>query len=154
MSAPALISWDARTHIQSEKSSDWYWSVGIITLAIAAVCLILGQVIPAIFVVVASVTLVLHASKAPLIAHYEINDRGIVIDDTLYPFVSLESFWITHDQEPARLLVKSRKVFMPLIVIMIEGVEVEDVRQVMLKYIAETEHREPFLQHVLEGLGF
>lgn len=154
MSAPALISWDARTHIHTEKTSDWYWSVGIITFAIAAVCIILSQIITGIFVIVAAVALVLHASRMPPVVHYEINDRGLIVDDTLYPFVSLESFWVTHDQEPPRLLIKSRKTFMPLIVILVENVEAEDVRQIMLKYIAETEHRETFLKHLLEGFGF
>lgn len=154
MATPALISWDAPEHIHLEKRPDWYWSVGIITLALAAVCFIFSQIILGIMVIVAAAVLVLHASKPPKTVHCEINDRGIVVDSILYPFVSLESFWVPHDLEPARILIKSRQTFMFLIVIYIEDIDPEDVRQVMLKYIAETEHREPFLKHLLERLGF
>jgi hypothetical protein len=154
MATEPLIAWQAPAHIHTEKKTDWHWAVGIITLALAGVAFIFGEVIVGIFVIVAAVALTLHASHHPKIISYEINDRGILADDTLYPFVSLDSFWIPHDYVPARLLIKSRKVFMPLIVIYIEEVDPEKVREVMLKYIAETEHHEPFLKHLLERLGF
>lgn len=137
-----------------EKGQDWYWAVGIITLAIAVVCFIFGNIIPGIFVVVAAVALVVHASHPPKLVEYSINDRGIVADGTLYPFLSLDSFCIPDDEHPAKILLKSRKVFMPLIVIFIDEVDPEIVREVLLKYIAETEHREPILKKILERFGF
>ena len=154
MATEALISWTAPAHFYVEKRPDWYWAVGIITLAIAAVCGIFGQIITGIFVVVAAVALVLHASRPPKRIHCEINDRGIIIDKTLYPFLTLDSFWIPHDEVPHKLLLKSNKLIMPLIVIYIDDVDPEEIREILLKYIAETEHHEPFLKHVLEGLGF
>jgi hypothetical protein len=154
MANETLISWNAPAHFYVDKRPDWYWAVGIITLAIAAVCLIFGQIITGIFVVVAAVALVLHASKPPRHIYCKVNDRGIVIDGVLYPFLTLESFWIPHDIVPPKIIIKSHKTFMPFIVIFIEEVDPEQVREIMLKYIAETEHREPFLKHLLEGLGF
>lgn len=149
-----IISWKAPEHLHVEKSQDWYWAVGIITLALAAVAFIFGNIISGIFVLVAAVALVLHASKPPRILYHEVNDRGIVVNDILYPFVSLESFWMPHDHLPAKLIVKSRKTFMPYIIIFIDEIDPEDVRNVMLKYIAETEHHEPLLKHLLERFGF
>ena len=154
MATPAIISWKAPAHIHLEKRTDWYWSVGIITLTLAAVCFIFAQVILGILIIVAAAVLVLHASRPPRTIDCEINDRGIVLDSVLYPFVSLESFWVPHDINPPRLYVKSRKTFMFLIVILIDEVDPEDIREVMLKYIAETEHHEPFLKHLLDWLGF
>ena len=154
MATEALISWDAPAHFYVDKKPDWFWAVGIITLAIAVVCLLFGEIITGIFVVVAGTALVLHASRPPQRVHFEINDRGIMVDSMLYPFLTLESFWIPHDQTPPKLIVKSHKVFMPLLVFYIEGVDPERVREIMLTYIAETEHREPFLKHMLEAFGF
>ena len=154
MAIESLISWNAPSHVHTTKSPDWYWTVGIITLALAIVCFIFGQAIAGIFIIVAVLTLVLHGSKPPKIIRCEINDRGVIVDDTLYPFLALESFWIDHDGEPVKLLIKSRKVFMPLIVVLIEGVDREKVREVLLRYIAETQHHEQFLRHVIEGFGF
>jgi hypothetical protein len=154
MASEALISWNAPAHLYVEKKPDWYWAVGIITLALAVISFLFGEFITGLFIIVAALALVIHASRPPHIIEYQINDRGIASDNTLYPFVSLDSFWIPHDELPPKILLKSRKLFMPLIVIYIDEVDPEAVREVMLKYIAETEHREPFLKGLLEWLGF
>lgn len=154
MATEALISWNAPEHSYVEKRPDWFWAVGIVTLTLSAVCFILGSVIPGIFVVVAAVALVLHASHPPRTIYHEVNDRGVVIDNVLYPFLTLESFWIPHNEAIPRIIIKSRKMFMPFIIIFIEEVDPESVREVMLRYITETEHHEPLLKHLIEWFGF
>ena len=154
MATEALISWHAPAHYYVEKKPDWYWVVGILTLAVAVVCFIFLQIIPGIFVIVAAVALVLHASHPPKRVYCEINDRGIIVDKVLYPFLTIDSFWIPHDEFPHKLILRSRKLFMPLIIIYVDEVDPESVREVLLKYIAETEHHEPFLKHLLDGFGF
>ena len=154
MATEALISWNAPAHLYTEKRPDWYWTVGIITVALAVAAFIFGEVITGIFVIVAAAALVLHASKPPAIVACEVNDRGVMFGNILYPFLSLDSFCIPHDEFPSKIILKSRKLFMPLIVIYIDEADPEDVRAILLRYIAETEHHEPFLKLVLERLGF
>ena len=155
MATEALISWNAPSHFYVEKSSDWYWSVGIITIALAVVAFIFGEVIGGILILVASAALVIHASHPPRQIYCEINDRGIMLDKVLYPFLSLDSFWVPHDELPAKIILKSSKTFMPLIVIYIaEDIDPENIREILLRYIAETEHNEPFLKRLLEKFGF
>ncbi|MEN9912695.1 MAG: hypothetical protein RLY66_103 [Candidatus Parcubacteria bacterium] len=154
MATDPLISWTAPEHFYIEKKPDWYWAVGVVTLAMAAVAFIFGNTITGIFVITAAVALVLHASRPPRFITYGITDRGIVADDVLYPFLSLESFWIPHDEFPHKLIIKSRKTFMSLIVIYLDEIDPEKVREIMLSYIAETEHRESVIKHILERLGF
>jgi len=77
-----------------------------------------------------------------------------MIGETLFPFLSLESFWIPHDHFPPKLLIKSHKTLMPFFEIYIDDVDPEEVREILLKYIAETEHHESILKHLLERLGF
>ena len=108
MATEALISWNAPAHFYVEKKPDWFWVVGIITLALSAVALIFGQIITGIFIIVAAVALVLHASRPPKRVYCEVNDRGIIFDNTLYPFLTLDSFWIPHDEiNKPKLILKS-----------------------------------------------
>jgi len=149
-----LISWDAPEHIHIEKNNDWYWAVGIITITAAVLAIIFNNLIFAILILVSAFALTVHAAKKPRIFHYEINDRGIMVNDILYPFLSLESFWISAYENPPKVLVKSHKTFMPYLSIYIEEVDPEKVRDILLNYIAETEHQEPISQKILENLGF
>ena len=149
-----LLEWDAPEHHHTEKNNDWFWAVGIITLTAAALAFIFGNVIFGILIIVGVFALVIHSVKKPHIVHVEINDRGIVVDRILYPFLTLESFWIDPHEHPPKILIKSAKMFMPFITLHIEEVDREKVRDLLLNYIAETEHREPFSQKILERLGF
>ena len=149
-----IIGWNAPEHYYYEKSSDWYWAVGIIAATAAALAFIFGQVMFGIFIIVATIALCLHAGMRPRIVRYEINDRGLAINDVLYPFLTLESFWIDTLHPEPKILLKSSKMFMTYISVPIEEVDPEDVRTILLRYIAETEHVEPFSQKLLEVLGF
>ena len=149
-----LIAWDAPEHIHTEKNSDWYWAVGIITITASVLAIMFSNIIFGILILVSAFALIVHASQKPRIFHYEINDRGVMINDILYPFLTLESFWINaHDAQP-KILIKSHKTFMPYITIYIEDVDPEKVRDTLLNYIAETEHQEPLSQKLLEVMGF
>ena len=149
-----LISWDTPEHHHTEKNNDWYWAVGIITLTAAALAFIFGDVIFGILIIVGVFALLVHASRTPRIIHIEINDRGIIIDNILYPFLTLESFWIDAHEQPSKIILKSAKIFMPYITVQIADADKEKIREILLNYIAETEHQEPVSQKILERLGF
>lgn len=149
-----LIEWDAPGHIYTEKNNDWYWAVGIITLTAAALSFILGNVIFGLLIIIGVFALVIHSSRKPAIVHVVINDRGIVINDILYPFLTIESFWIDVHEHPSKVLLKSTKTFMPFISVYIDEVDPDHVREILLNYIAETEHHEPVTQKILERFGF
>ena len=149
-----IIEWNAPEHYYYKRSADWYWAVGIVAITCAALAFIFGNVIFGILILVAAFALSIHAANPPRIVRYQINDRGIVIDDTLYPFLTLDSFWIDHLHHEPKILLKSLKFFMPFISVPIAEVDPEDVRTVLLKYIAETEHIEPLSLRILELMGF
>lgn len=150
----SLISWKAPEHFHTEKNNDWYWAVAIITITLASLAFIFKNFMFGIFIIIGAFALMIQASKKPRIINYEINDRGIIIDGVLYPFLSLESFWIDSNEQPSKIIIKSHKLFMPYITINIEEVDPEKVREILLNYIAETEHVEPISQKIMERFGF
>ncbi len=150
----ALIEWQGTVHKSKKNSTDWYWSIGIIITTIAIISFLMNSVIFGIFIIVSGVTLVLLSKSETQVSTFSINDTGIIIDDVLYPFVSLDSFWITNDPFEPKLLVKSRKMMVPLLIMPIEGVHPADVKQVMQIYIAEQEIAEPFGRKFLDLIGF
>lgn len=150
-----LIAWQAPEHRIAPKTSDWYWAVGIIVFTGAALAFIFGQVIFGILIIVAAVALVLHASAPARDIRAEVSDRGIVVGKTFYPFLHLDSFWIDPHEFPSQILLKSARPFMPYIRVPIaDDIEAEEVRQILLRYIAEAEHEEPLTLKLMERLGF
>ena len=148
------IRWQAFEYSHREKSSDWFWAVGIIAVASAATAIIFNNILFALLILVGVFTVCLYAARKPLRVNFEINEKGILVGKVEYPYSSLESFWVEENIGAPKLLVKSNKVIMPFIVLPIEEVEPVNVREYLSAYLREEEHQEPLLQHLLEYLGF
>lgn len=152
------ISWEAYEHIHEPKDADWFWALWVISIAIAGASIIFGNYIFAILVIVGAVTLHIHAHHLPRTVTFELNEKGVRIDKTFYPYKTLESFDVeTHETEIgtfAKLYIKSKKTFMPLIAIPIAEVHPEDVRDYLSLFLEEEEHHEGPGEKLLEWLGF
>ncbi len=148
------ISWQTFEYLHTEKTNDWYWIVGIVTISIAVVSIILNNVIFAILIIISSFTLSLFASRKPDIVPVTLDHLGVTFGRTHYAYSNLESFWVeTRDGYP-RLLLKSQKIFMPFVVIHTEEENPEEIRSVLRQHLKEEEHSEPLLEKVLIYLGF
>src|SRR3989344_7467453 len=143
------ISWNTVEYHHTEKTADWYWIVGIITVSIALISIILNNIIFAILIIVSSFTLSLFASKKPETVVVEINASGVTFGKTHYPYKNLDSFWVETREIQPKIILKSKKLFMPFIIIFIEDIPHEKVRETLLRHLPEEEHVEPFLEKLL-----
>ena len=153
------LEWKTIEHHHEEKSSDWFWILGIISLATAILAVYFGNILFAIVILLSTFTIVLFIHTKHQEIDVSINKKGIRIDKILYPYTNLESFWIDEEEEfdhvQTQLLVKSQKVLQPLIIIPIpDEVDLEDLKNYLLSYIDEEEMKEPFFNHLMEFLGF
>ena len=150
-----IMEWEAPEHEHKERSSDWFWVAGIITVAIVFVSIIVGNIIFGILVLVSSVSLLMFINRKPENLHLVLNDHGVQRDNVFYPFETLESFWIDVEHPHNKIIIKSKKVLMPLIVVPIsENVDLEIMREVLSKNLIEEYHSLPLLEKLLEYLGF
>jgi hypothetical protein len=151
------ISWQALDHIQDPKSSDWFWIVGIVAISIAVLAVFFGNILFALLIILAAFSSFMIANDAPQIIDFEINRQGVKVGDTVYPYSTLDSFYVIDEDgwDRDRILIKSKKLFMPLIVMPIGNeVSPDGVRDYLLDYLDEEELEEPMSQRFLEILGF
>jgi hypothetical protein len=149
------ISWRALEYKRKEKTADWYWAVILIALAIVVTSIIIHNVFFAILVTISTVILLSFSIVAPRSVEISINQKGITVEKERYPFATLESFWIdTTDEENQKILLKSKKLIMPLIIIPLEEHNHLDVREFLLQYLPEAEIHEPLSKKIMERLGF
>ncbi len=148
------ISWSTVEYFHTEKTNDWYWIVGMITISIAIISVILNNVIFAILILVSSFTLTIFASKRPDIVSVTLDKSGVTFGRNRYSYSNIESFWIeTRDSYP-RILLKTKKFLMPFIIIHTEDEDPEQIKEFLSKYLPEEENSEPLLEKVLLYLGF
>ncbi len=148
------ISWQAPEYIHREKTTDWYWIVAIVTISVALISVIFGNLIFAILIIISSFALSLFAGRKPHVIDMEINNVGITVGKAHHPYGLLDSFWIeTRDKHP-RIILKSNKTFSTLITVLIDENHAEEIRAKLGEHLPEEEHTEPVLEKLLIYLGF
>lgn len=148
------LEWEALEHHHEEKSNDWFWAVGIISLSIAVTAIIFQNVLFGVLILIGAFSIILHSTRHPKTHKITIDQRGVTIDKFHYPYKSLGSFWINEQENPPVLLLKSQRFFLPLVVLRLEGIHPDDVREYLKETLYEDEMHEPLLQKVAEYFGF
>lgn len=149
------VNWEAYEHNPSERGSDWYWILGIVTISITVAAILLGNVLFGILALVAGLVTALHANREPRIVEYGVTARGVQIDEKLYPYSTLDVFFID-EEDPAgpQLLIRSQKLLMPLIAIPLPLEYVDEIDEIVASRLPEEYLEEPFANKLLDFLGF
>lgn len=150
-----VLEWDAHAYEHKERSTDWYWAVGITTVGLVLAAVILGNILFGLLILVSAVSLSLFINRPPETIHIAINGAGVRRDNVMYPFETLAAFWIDLDHPHKKILLRSQKKFMPLIIIPIsEEVNTEKLHTHLSTKLIEEYHSLPFVEKVLEYVGF
>jgi len=148
------FSWEAPEYFHRQKTADWFWSFGIVTVTLIVISVVYANILFAIFIGIAALTLAIFAHRTPRNVEVTISPRGVTLEKTLYHYTQLESFWIRENDPHPKILIKSKKILMPYIVIPLGDIHPEDVRDYLIQFMEEEEQHESISQQVIEYLGF
>jgi hypothetical protein len=85
---------------------------------------------------------------------FEVSTRGIRTGDSFYPYTTLESFCIDSDHRHGpHLLVKSKQLLMPLIIMPIPEEYLEEIDAIIAPRLHDEHLEEPLSQRILEAVG-
>jgi len=150
------IIWQSYEFDYKEKTSDWFWAVAIITLSLSAIAIIYNNILFSVFILIAGFTLFSLSKKTPTLIDFEINRKGVKIEETLYPFGHIKSFWVEDDGFTApKLILKTQKLITPIIVLPIntDFINHDDIRNLLVKSVTEEKLHQPLSYRLSEILG-
>ena len=151
---PFRIEWDAHEYEHKERSSDWFWAVGIISISISVASVIFGNIIFAILILLSAFSLALFINRPPENVHVVITERGITKDKIHYPYSTLDSYWLDSDHPHPKILLRSDKMFMPIIRVPIGDTDPIELDELLTQFLPEKYHSLPLVEKILEYLGF
>lgn len=154
MANKVLFSFKAPEYLDKERSSDWFWAVGIISSAIIVTSILFNNILLAVFLIITTTIIFVYAKRKPEIITVEITENGVRIGKNMYPYSSLQAFWINDYDFFSNLLLKSSSVINPIISIPLIKTDQEKIREVLQEYLHEKEIIEPLSQKLMEYLGF
>ncbi len=156
------ITWHVLTHEHRDHSTDWFWSLGLLAIGGAALCVYFGNVLFAIILLLGAGSIAFLALRGPREHMVKLDTRGITLDGTLYPYRTIQSFWVEEyrdeDGNPgereAKLFLTTTGLLAPYITIALDSPEhAGSVREYLKRYVTEEEQWPHFGEHVAEILG-
>lgn len=113
--AGRTVRWQAQEYISADKNPLWY--VGLFIAVVAAIALDILFLktfftVSVLAIVMAVVLIVMHVRPARMI-HYELNSKGLVIDERLFPLDEYKSFGVAHDGKENSIYLMPIKRFRP-----------------------------------------
>jgi len=149
------IEWVAPEYEFHKKSPDWFWTLGIITLALFLSTILLHSFLFGFLILLAGFSLALYGARRPNIVSFKISTRGIHIGSRIYSYENLKCFWV--DYEPPykkELIVESKKTFMPHINIILGDADPIKIRNYLLQFLREEKIEESLTSAIARVLGF
>jgi hypothetical protein len=148
------LGWTALEYEEKNRSTDWFWALGIIIVAGSIASIIFANYFFAALLIISGVLLGFFAIKKPETVPYELNNKGLKIKSRLYPYEKIKAFYVQTENKPL-LFIKSERFFMPIISIPIEYGHANSIRNVMLsKEVLEEKMAEHPYEKIMEYLGF
>ena len=148
------ISWEAPSfHYNPQKG---YLSLLIVALLTGAVALLIfkGDTLTSIFLILSSLVLFLYGNQKPIISKIKIDQSGILVDDRMYYYKDLKSFWIDYNPGGLReLSMESTKWYMPYIKVLLNEQNPIEVRSLVINFLPEQEHENSLADYIGRKLG-
>lgn len=148
------ITWQAPEYVYHEKSTNWYWILGIIALTAIIIGFLLSNILFSIFSLIAGLAVALFSAKKPEVFEYQVNEQGLRINNKLYPYPTLDIFWVDDETGDTILIAESKKPLVPQIVIPVEGIPSAELRDFLRDYLPEEYIERPWAQVIMERIGF
>lgn len=107
------ISWEAPEHKEDIKGNDWFWALGVIVLTGSIIAIIYANYFFAGILILGGIMLGLTVNKKPEMMYYELNKKGLRVNNELYPYERISEFGI-YEHKPV-LAVRTERLMFPII---------------------------------------
>jgi hypothetical protein len=155
------INWSMLEYEEKERHPDWFWALGVVVVAVTITSIIFANYFFAIFWIIAGLLMGYIAIKKPNIVLYELNEKGLKINNRIYLFENIKAFWVQktltdkgETMKPA-LFIKSERLLVPVFSVPLEENDLEEIHNIMITHnVPEEEMKEHPSEKIMEALGF
>jgi hypothetical protein len=147
--------WDALEYEHQEKSTDWYWALGIAIVVGTILCIISHNYLLAVLLVFGGFMIGYYADDKARHVHIELSDRGVKIDNDLYIYESMGHFWMYTDHKNRNriTIITGRKIMPQTTLTLPETIPATEIRDYLLQFLEEKEIKPSIIDLLSESIG-
>lgn len=154
MEKPVIIAeWQGLEGEFVPKSSNWYWTVGILSLGSAVAALIAGNFLFSVVLLLSGFTVSLVGSRRPAMHTFRITDRGVHVSTQIFPWANIQKFAIK-EEEPRKLLFELKEGLVRIMTIPLMDTDRTLVRtEFKNRNVEEVERLDSLASHLADWMG-
>ncbi len=141
-----LAGWQIPEFHKHDRNRWWYIGAGLLVLALLIYALADQNYFFAVVTIFVAIIVAFHEVKEPRQVFFGVSNKGLVLEDTFFPFQNIERFWIVTHPEDAIVYVDFTNVVRPRIAVPMAREGIDDVRALLAFYIEHDpeEQKMPF----------
>ena len=149
------IKWSAPEYAHKERSVDWFWTIGLITIIGAGIALWMSDYLFGFFILTAGASLILFNYREPHEIEFKIETNGMTINNVKYQWKELKGFNIKNkdEEEYDKLLIETSKKFIPIFTILLPKESTDEVKEALTKIIPRLDLEESQSVQFLDKIG-
>lgn len=150
-----LFNWEGTEHDHLEKTTDWYWGLGIVIVTGIIIAILSKNYLFAIILAIGGIMLGLYANDKPHVISIEVSEHGIKFNNDMYTFETIKSFWIYTDvTDTNRIIIETGRTILPQRIVSIPAtVPILEMRKYLLRFIEEKETKKKLIDVFSDSLG-
>ena len=149
------IEWSAPEYNHKKHTNDWFWTIGLITFLGIIITIWTKNYLFSVFLLTAGASLILFTLRNPQEIKFTIETEGLTFGRTTFNWEDIKGFNIKKGSPHAKLLLETKKYFLPIYTIPMPENMKEEVKESLSKKlpVIETLNESPSMQF-MEKLGF
>jgi hypothetical protein len=137
----ALLHWQAPEFNVHSRNWIYYLITAIAFLAVVAYSIYFRDWFIIVIAVVLAGFFYWYPTLKPRIANYKISQLGFYVNDRIYQYSEIHSFWILVNQKENKLNIIFNKKYLPQLSILLDKIDPLTAKTILGKYIPEQENR-------------
>jgi hypothetical protein len=150
-----FLSWEASEYVVYKKTVGWYIGFGILLAFLLFTAFIMQSLLTGIVFLLGGILIFVHSERPAKTISYDIRSSGVHMGKEFYLFRELEAFNVVERGDGVYMLLKSKRLLLPLIHIPLGDVDHEEVVRVMSEKIPQDpDFVEPLADVIAHWAGF
>lgn len=136
-----LLEWQAKEFEHYDRSSGWYFTLFAVGLLLIAYEIYLRDWFGAITLLILAAFVYFFSKMKPRVINVVITDKAIEADRARFTYNNIRTFWISEFEGLRSLHFETTAYLNRFITIMLDDQNPDEVREVLKRFLPETEER-------------
>jgi len=151
----SLLSWKTQEFEQQKKGPMWFVVFAVVVVGLIFLAFWWKAFTMMVFLILAVFLIIIYALKEPRTVIFSITPLGVDIDNVMYKYSDMSSFWIFYEPpEIKELNIKLTRGFFPHLSIPLGKTDPNDIRKILLEYLPEKKEKLSVADGIARKLKF